>query len=109
MGAKVTVEVRHADGTPVPGARIRGINHDAWAKSHKEWAGTADQSGKHTWENIDTGTLGDRYTFQVEHVDPKGMRWVGEESHRIKSDSEIVITLAKGEVRSDKEPMAAKS
>ena len=96
MGAKVTVQVTMGDGTPVAGARIRGVNHDAWSQKHREWAGTSDPTGKHTWESIDTGTLGDRCTFQAEYVDPKGMKWTGQASERIRNGMEIVLTLAKG-------------
>jgi hypothetical protein len=95
MGAKVTVTVNLPDGTPAIGARILGVNHDAWSKAHREWMGTTGNDGKHSWANLDTGTLGDHYTFTANHVDPKGGRWLGEISERIRNDMEFTIVLAK--------------
>jgi hypothetical protein len=95
MGANVTVTVKMPDGTPVVGAQLEGINHDAWAKSHKEWKGTTDEKGQHIWSNLDTGTLGDRYTFKVDHTDPSGGKWLGEVSERIRHDMDITIVVAK--------------
>ncbi|MCI4326030.1 MAG: hypothetical protein L3K16_00085 [Thermoplasmata archaeon] len=94
MGGKVVVQVRQADGSPVPGARLLAINHDAWSKAHKEWHGTTDTTGDYTWPNMDTGTLGDRYTFTAAFEDGKA-KWAGESSHRIKGDTTIVLTLTK--------------
>jgi hypothetical protein len=65
MGAMVKVQVKMPDGSPAAGARIQGINHDAWSKEHKEWLGTAGPDGSYSWANMDTGTLGDRYTFTI--------------------------------------------
>jgi hypothetical protein len=95
MGGKVTVQVRQTDGKNVPGARILAINHDAWSKQHKEWNGTTDTSGDYTWPNMDTGLLGDRYTFTAAFQDEKGNKWSGESSHRIKGDSMVTVTLHK--------------
>jgi hypothetical protein len=95
MGGKVTVQVRHVDGTNVPGAKILAINHDAWSKQHKEWHGTTDSSGDYTWPNMDTGMLGDRYTFTAVLIDGKNVKWAGESSHRIKADTVVTLTVAK--------------
>jgi hypothetical protein len=95
MGGKVTVQVRQPDGTKVPGARILAINHDAWSKQHREWHGTTDATGDYTWPSMDTGTLGDRYTFSAVLEDAKIGKWVGESSHRIKGDTVITLTLTK--------------
>jgi hypothetical protein len=95
MGANVTVRVKLPDGTPAVGARVRGVNHDAWAKSQKDWLGTTDENGQHVWTNLDTGMLGDRYTIVAEQVDPKGGKLLGEVSERIKHDMEVTIVLAK--------------
>jgi hypothetical protein len=43
---------------------------------------------------MDTGTLGDRYTFTAAFEDGKA-KWAGESSHRIKGDTTIVLTLTK--------------
>jgi hypothetical protein len=45
---------------------------------------------------MDTGTLGDRYTFTAVLVDDKNVKWAGESSHRIKGDTNVVLTLSKG-------------
>jgi hypothetical protein len=95
MGANVKVQVKMPDGTPAAGARILGINHDAWSKEHKEWPGTAGPDGTFAWSNIDTGALGDRYTFRANATDGKGGRYLGEISERIRKDMELTITLAK--------------
>jgi hypothetical protein len=95
MGGKVNVEVRQTDGTAVPGARILAINHDAWSKQHKDWHGTTGTDGNYTFPNMDTGMLGDRYTFTAVFVDGKNVKWAGESSHRIKGDSTITLTLSK--------------
>jgi hypothetical protein len=95
MGGKITVQVRQPDGTKIPGARILAINHDAWSKQHKEWHGTTDDTGDFTWPNMDTGTLGDRYTFTAVYDDGKNGKWAGESSHRIKGDMTITLTLTK--------------
>jgi hypothetical protein len=95
MGGKVTVQVRQADGTPVAGARILAINHDAWSKSHKEWHAATESNGDHVWPNLDTGTFGDRYTFSAALEDGKGGKWAGETSHRIKGDMTVTIMMQK--------------
>ncbi len=95
MGANVKVQVKLPDGRPAAGAQIHGVNHDAWSKAHQEWQGTTDDHGTHTWANMDTGTLGDRYTFSANHTDDQGGRWLGEVSERIRKDMEITIVLAK--------------
>jgi hypothetical protein len=91
----VTVQVKQPDGTIVSGARILAINHDAWSKQHREWHGTTDDSGEYVWPNMDTGTLGDRYTFTAVAEDGKNTRWAGESSHRIKGDTTITLTVTK--------------
>lgn len=100
------------DGTPAAGARIQGVNHDSWSKSHRDWLGTANAEGAHAWANMDTGTLGDRYTFTVNHIDPKGGKWQGEVSERIKKDTEFTVVLAKatdnGEAEKDSSGKAVK-
>jgi hypothetical protein len=96
MGAMVQVQVKMPDGSPAAGARIQGINHDAWSKEHKEWLGTAGPDGSYSWANMDTGTLGDRYTFTANASDDKGGQYLGEISERIRKDMELTIVLAKG-------------
>ena len=108
MGANVTVSVKMPDGTPVPGAQLQGVNHDAWSKAHKEWQGTTDQNGQHVWSNLDTGTLGDRYTFSVSHTAPDGGQWLGEVSERIKHDMEITIVLAPSKAAAAAQPAPPK-
>jgi hypothetical protein len=95
MGGKVTVQVQKPDGTKIPGARIVAVNHDAWAKQHKEWHGTTDASGVYTWPNIDTGLLGDRYTFSAAYEDGRDGKWAGESSHRIRKEALITLTVNK--------------
>ena len=95
MGGKVNVQVRQADGSKISGARILAINHDAWSKQHKEWHGTTDSTGDFLWPNMDTGTLGDRYTFTAAFEDGKGGKWAGESSHRVKGDMTVTLTMHK--------------
>ena len=95
MGATVKVMVKMPDGTPAAGARIQGVNHDAWSKEHKEWHGTAGPDGAYSWANMDTGALGDRYTFKANVADEKGGRYLGEVSERIRKDMELTIVLTK--------------
>lgn len=68
MGVRVTIRVELPNGQAVAGAQIQGENHDAWSEKHRLWSGTTDQSGSYTWENLDRGTLGDRYTFTARSV-----------------------------------------
>lgn len=95
MGARVKVQVKMPDGSPASGARILRINHDAWSKDHKAWRGTAGADGAYSWADLDTGTLGDRYTFQANVDDGQGGRWLGEVSERIRKDMELTIVLAR--------------
>ncbi len=99
MGAHVTIRVRFPDGRPAPGARIVGTNHDAWLKRHRTWSATADLSGAFTWENLDRGTLGDRYTFSVSVVDGTGATWQGEVSERIRARRELLVVLQRDDAR----------
>lgn len=95
MGKTVTIVVKFPDGRPAVGARILGVNHDAWDKKHhEEWRATAEESGSHTFDSLDTGTLGDRYTFAATVVDHEGVRWAGEVSERVKRDLDLTIVLA---------------
>lgn len=96
VDAKATVRVRLGGGTPVAGDRISGVNHDAWSRRPEEWAGVSDTLGQHTWHGVGPGTPGDRFTFKADYVDPKGMKWTGEASERIRKETEIVLTLAQG-------------
>lgn len=93
MGARLTIRVQLPDGTPVSGAQIDGVNHDAWSSEHREWPGTTNIDGGYTWPDIDTGTLGDRYTFHATGSDVRGNKWEGEVSVRISKDTDLVITL----------------
>jgi class 3 adenylate cyclase len=102
MGVRLTVRVRLPDGSAVAGAQITGTNHDAWAKRHRQWFGTTDPSGLFTWENLDKGTLGDRYTFAVRWVDPGSTAWTGEVSERIRGPRELLVVL-----RREAPPVAA--
>jgi hypothetical protein len=93
MGVRLTVRVQFPDGSPVSGAQIRGVNHDAWSAKHRDWPATTDLSGTHTWDSIDKGTLGDRYTFSATATDLRGDKWVGEVAVRLSKDTDLVITL----------------
>ncbi len=95
MGVRLSIRVQLVDGTPVPGAQINGTNHDSWSKKHRSWPATTGPDGTYTWDSIDKGTLGDRYTFEVVSTDSKGVMWVGSASFRAKRDSELVVTLHK--------------
>lgn len=95
MGKTVSVTVKFPNGRPAISARILGFNHDAWDKKHHgEWHATAEEGGSHTFDNLDSGTLGDRYTFEATIVDEEGVRWSGEVSERIKRDVDLTIVLA---------------
>jgi hypothetical protein len=94
MSGRVTVQVRHLDGSKVSGARILAINHDAWSKRYRELYGTTDRSGDFTWPELDTRTLGDRYTFMVVAKDTNHGLWAGESSFQIKGDTTVTLTVA---------------
>jgi hypothetical protein len=94
MAGRVTVMVRHPDGTRVSGARVLVINHDAWSKQHREWHGTTDRSGEYTWPDLDTGVRGDRYTFTAVAKDTNQRRWAGESSLQIRGDTTVTLTVA---------------
>ncbi len=94
MGRTVKIVVRYPDGSPVVGARIHGRNHNAWYASDRDWYGTTQADGSHTWQNIDKGTLGDRYTFEIAAVDKEGIRWEGVTSERVSMDLEIPVVLS---------------
>ena len=94
MGARVTINVLLPPNQPVEGAEITGINHDAWSASHRIWRGRTDVNGSFTWANIDTGTLGDRYTFKVAYTDPEGVSWSGSVSERINRPLTLKVTLS---------------
>lgn len=93
MGARVTMRVELPGGEPARGAQIEGTNHDAWDPKHKSWPGTTGQDGTWTWTDMDTGTLGDRYTFGVSYTDPQGVEWAAEISQRISSSMTIPVVL----------------
>ncbi len=93
MGVAVTVRVQFPDGTPVSGAQITGVNHDAWSQRHRTWSGSTDSLGVFRWGNLDKGTRGDRYTFSAEHADATGARWRGEVSERIRGPQELLIVV----------------
>lgn len=93
MGARVTLMVLVPPGTPVEGADILAVNHDAWGSSHREWEGRSESDGTYTWDNMDTGTIGDRYTFQVTYVDPEGVAWSGATSERIRRRVDLKVVL----------------
>ena len=95
MSGKVTVQVQKPDGTRVPGVKIVAINHNAWSPKHKEWHGTTDTLGTYTWPNMDTGLLGDRYTFSAALEENGDGRWTGESTHRIRHDTTITLTMRK--------------
>lgn len=93
MGARVTLTVLIPPATPVEGAEIVAVNHDAWASSHREWEGRSESNGIYTWDNMDTGTLGDRYTFHVTYTDPEGVAWSGATSERIRRAVDLKVVL----------------
>lgn len=70
------------------------MNHNAWSSNQREWSGTSGPDGRYTWNNLDKGTLGDRYTFTVVSQDPRGGKWTGEVSDRITTSREYVVVLA---------------
>jgi hypothetical protein len=94
MGGRVTVQVRHLDGSRVSGARVLAINHDAWRTQYRELHGTTDRSGEFTWPDLDTRTLGNRYTFVAVAKDTNDGRWAGESSFPIKGDTTVTLTVA---------------
>jgi hypothetical protein len=94
MGERVTVQVCHQDGSRVSGARILAINHDAWTKRFREWHGTTDLSGECTWPDLDTRTLGNRYTIMAVAKDINHGHWAGESSLEIKGDTTVTLTVA---------------
>jgi hypothetical protein len=97
MGVRVTIEAKLPDGTPVRGASILGINHDAWSAKHREWTGTTGEDGTYTWDNLDKGTLGDRYTFRIESLDPRGGRWTGSVSDRVTRPRRFTVVLSRSD------------
>lgn len=97
MGVEVRILVQLPDGRAVPGAQVVGVNHDAWSEDHQVWKGTTDSHGQMVWENLDRGTLGDRYTFSARSPDVRGENWTGEVSDRIRGPRDLVIVLHKGD------------
>jgi hypothetical protein len=95
MGGKVTVQVRQIDGTKMPGARVLAINHDAWTKRLREWHGITDAKGDYTWADLETGALGDRYTFTAVAKDTNDGRWAGESSQRVRGEMAITLTVTR--------------
>lgn len=95
MGAKVTIKVELPNGKPVPGAAITGTNHDAWSSKHSVWKASTNQEGLYEFADLDTGTLGDRYTFDVVSRDVAGGTWVGSASQRVSRPLTLTITLQK--------------
>lgn len=94
MGARVTLTVMIPPATPVEGAEILAVNHDSWSASHREWQGRTESDGSFTWNNMDTGTLGDRYTFHVDYTAPDGVTWAGSISERIRSPVSLKLVLS---------------
>jgi hypothetical protein len=94
MGGRVTVQVRHLDGTRVSGARVLAINHDAWRKQCREWHGITGPSGECTCPDLDTWTLGNRFTFTAVAKDSNDGQWAGETSYQIKGDTTVTLTVA---------------
>jgi hypothetical protein len=93
MGARVTIRVALPPNQPVEGAEVTGVNHDAWSSSHRTWRGRTDADGTFTWANLDTGTLGDRYTFAATYTDPDGVSWAGSVSERINRPLTLKLIL----------------
>ena len=95
MGVSVTLRVQMPDGTAVSGAKIDGTNTNAWMDTNKKWPGTTRSDGSYTWSNLDKGTLGNFYTFEVTYTDPNGTEWAGKVSDRITGPRTLVVTLHK--------------
>lgn len=94
--AKYSIIVKFPDGVVASGARIEGINRDAWSRSGRFWYGTTKNDGIYTWEHIDTGVNGDKYDFYCKYLDTNGVEWKGEGSDRIFTSLEALekeITL----------------
>ncbi len=90
MGARFTLQVLLPSGKPAIGASITGHNQNAIDSGTVQWYGSTLEDGTFTWENIDTGFLGDKYDFHCRYLDQNSVEWFGNISERIKTSSEPV-------------------
>lgn len=91
MGAKVVLKVLLPTEEPAIGAEIIGLNRNAVAEGAKQWNGTTLDDGTCTWENIDTGTLGDKYDFYCRYLDANSVEWIGNLSERIRGGKTPIV------------------
>lgn len=94
MRVTVTLLVRLPGDDPAVGAKVKGINHDALSKAHRDVAGATDAHGSFTWSNVDVGPLGARLTLEAEYADATGEEWYAKTSERIFGPTTITITLS---------------
>ena len=102
MGARVRIVVCFPPSEPAVGAQVVGLNRSAWAGQEKMWRATTGHDGSYTWDNLDTGTLGDKWDFTAELTDKEGIDWMGFASERVKTPRTIPIPLPPwyhGEIR----------
>lgn len=92
MATQVTIRVRFPDGRPVVGAAIHGVDTHATGDD-RDWYGTTDNDGTHTWTRANTGVAGNFHTYEVTLVDADGVKWIGKTSERILTPVVIPVTL----------------